>query len=526
MNAPQSFEKHLRGTKPSATLGIKPKVTKIAKSLGISMPTFLTAGQLTASLPKSQIRILSDFIKSALMLYTPTDGLPEVREKVAEHITALNRDTIPTTKENIILQNGAKPAITQLFSSFKPGTTGTMISFKPGWGSHDAIADKAGFDTISINTDPNVDWEGLDKALSELPKDKVNIFTLSAFNPTGGHILANGENFEETTQKVYQKLSKVLSKYPDVIVFEDALYASINFHHVDLKELEDKKLVKVKDEEVKILDRKGYLEHFNTSSEKELVEKVATPSLLSVAPELAPRFAYLSGISKSGKFTGGRAGSITIYNEKLYKQVSNANAQEQGNANLLGQVVYKNYFNKDSQFDVLGTQLDLALHRQILENSLESLKEKGVELELLPAKSAMYGYVHFPFKDTVYKGKSVVINGETLLEEGDKLDTTDKMLTFMTQHGVVGVPYAKDNALRLTHSGGGIKNAMKKVEKLFTALQDLRGGPKRQIEISNDNKATDALGNANDDIAKGDETNNGRDSGGVGNSINRSNERG
>ena len=159
--------------------------------------------------------------------YPPVAGYADLRAAIAEKLTKENH--IPCTPKQVIVSNGAKQAIANVFLCLiNPGDE--VIVYTPYWVSYIALIQLAGGKPVLIEGNVDSDFEATPEQLEEAitPKTKAVIFS-SPCNPTG-HVFS---------KQTLEAMATVLAKHPAVLVIADEIYEYINFaeEHVSIGSL-------------------------------------------------------------------------------------------------------------------------------------------------------------------------------------------------------------------------------------------------------------------------------------------------
>jgi aspartate/methionine/tyrosine aminotransferase len=185
--------------------------------------------------------------------YTPTPGLPELREAI---VKKTKRDSnYEITADQVLVTNGGKQAVYQSFASIlDPGDEVLLPS--PYWTTYPECVKLAGGVSVEVFADETQNYlvtvEQLEKALT--PKTKVLLFC-SPSNPTGS--VYSADQVKEIGQWAYNK---------GLWVITDEIY-----------------------------------EHL-------LYDGATAPSICVLVPELADRTIILNGVAKTYAMTGWRVG--------------------------------------------------------------------------------------------------------------------------------------------------------------------------------------------------------------------------
>jgi len=156
------------------------KYSALAKKPGI---IDLTIGRTNFDTPKA----IKDAAKKALdegkVNYTPTKGIPELREKIAEKLTKENN--ISVDKESVIVSAGAKQLIFEaLMATINPGDIVALPN--PSWVSYEALISFAEGKALWLPTKPEKGFIPDEDFLSVLENSKPKLIMInSPNNPTG-----------------------------------------------------------------------------------------------------------------------------------------------------------------------------------------------------------------------------------------------------------------------------------------------------------------------------------------------------
>ena len=244
--------KRIAAIAESATLAVDSKA-KALKAAGRPVIGF-GAGEPDFPTPDYIVNAAIDAAKvPANHRYTPTPGLPELREAI---VKKTKRDSnYEITADQVLVTNGGKQAVYQSFASIlDPGDEVLLPS--PYWTTYPECIKLAGGVSVEVFADESQNYlvsvEQLEKALT--PKTKVLLFC-SPSNPTGSVYSAN--QVKAIGQWAYNK---------GLWVITDEIY-----------------------------------EHL-------LYDGAAAPSICVAVPELADRTIIINGVAKTYAMTGWRVG--------------------------------------------------------------------------------------------------------------------------------------------------------------------------------------------------------------------------
>ena len=244
--------KRIAAIAESATLAVDSKA-KALKAAGRPVIGF-GAGEPDFPTPDYIVNAAIDAAKvPANHRYTPTPGLPELREAI---VKKTKRDSnYEITADQVLVTNGGKQAVYQSFASIlDPGDEVLLPS--PYWTTYPECIKLAGGLSVEVFADETQNYlvsvEQLEKALT--PKTKVLLFC-SPSNPTGS--VYSADQVKAIGQWAYNK---------GLWVITDEIY-----------------------------------EHL-------LYDGATAPSICVLVPELADRTIILNGVAKTYAMTGWRVG--------------------------------------------------------------------------------------------------------------------------------------------------------------------------------------------------------------------------
>lgn len=236
---------------PSATLAINARAQTL-RAQGVDVISF-GAGEPDFDTPPNIAAAGVAAIEAGRTRYTPVAGIAELRAAVAAQSTAVRGVT--AKPEHVVVTVGAKGALFNLaMCLFEPGDE--VVIPAPYWVSYPEQVRLVGAEPVFVETTLEMGWklspEALAAALS--PRTKAVVLCTPS-NPTGAAY----------TPAELEALAAVLRGH-DCWVVLDEIYAALVYD--------------------------GFVQR----------------SLLSVAPDLAPRVVVIDGVSKTYAMTGWRVG--------------------------------------------------------------------------------------------------------------------------------------------------------------------------------------------------------------------------
>src|SRR5881409_1469160 len=166
---------------PSLTLSIDSKA-KAMKAEGIDVCGF-GAGEPDFDTPEHVKKAAIDALEAGFTKYTPSAGIPELRQAIAEKLAADNG--LNYRAAQVIVSNGAKHScINAILASCQPGDE--VIIPAPYWLSYPEMVRIAGADPVFVPTKEENGWkmtvEEFQNAMT--PRTRMVIIN-SPGNPTG-----------------------------------------------------------------------------------------------------------------------------------------------------------------------------------------------------------------------------------------------------------------------------------------------------------------------------------------------------
>ena len=251
------LSRRVKDMKESSTLRVNALVNRM-KQEGKTVFN-LTAGEPDFPAPDSAKRAVRDALDRNLSKYTPTAGVPELRERIAG-LTNSQQPSLsskrPWKASDVVVSNGGKQAIfDSIFALIDEGDEVLLAS--PYWLSYPEMVKAAGGKSVVIPTTAADGYRITPAMLQGGITSRTRLLILnSPSNPTGA--LYRREEL--------QALGRVLERHPDVWILSDEIYDRIEF------------------------------------------EKGSWCAFLEANPGLRDRTVTVNGVSKSGAMTGWRIG--------------------------------------------------------------------------------------------------------------------------------------------------------------------------------------------------------------------------
>ncbi len=200
---------------PSATMRISERAKQLRKEgkavidMGLGEPDFST--------PPHIIEAACRALKEGKTTYAPAQGIPELREAIAEKLREENG--IPAKPENVIVTAGAKYAIYEAMQALiEPGDE--VILLEPAWVSYEACVLLAGGKPVLVKHDESFKHADIGERIT----DKTKMIVVNSPNNPIGVVYP----------KEFLKEIADLASDHDICVMADEVYEKIIFdgeHH-------------------------------------------------------------------------------------------------------------------------------------------------------------------------------------------------------------------------------------------------------------------------------------------------------
>jgi len=274
MPRPPELSARAVALKPSLTLAIAAQA-KALKSAGRDICS-LSAGEPDFDTPEFIVEATLKALRDGITRYGPAAGEPELRAAVAEKLSSTNG--IATTSEQVLITNGGKQAIYNLFQVLlNPGDQ--VLLPAPYWLSYPEMAALAGAEVKLIPTQAEegfrLDINSLEAAIT--PRSRLLVLNTPG-NPTG-RVMPRQE---------LEAVAELVRRHPQLLVMSDEIY--------------------------EFLLAKGEQHH----------------SFAAIAPDLADRCFTVNGFAKGWAMTGWRLGYLAGH-QKVIKAAAALQSQSTSN---------------------------------------------------------------------------------------------------------------------------------------------------------------------------------------------------
>ena len=212
---------------PSLTLSIDSKA-KAMKAEGLDVCGF-AAGEPDFDTPEHIKAAAADALAKGFTKYTPSSGMPDLRQAIAEKFAADNQ--IEYKASQVIVSTGAKQScFNAILATCEPGDEVVIPS--PYWLSYPEMVRIAGADPVFVQTKEQNGWkmtaEEFENAMT--PRTKMVILNTPG-NPTGSVY----------TREELEKIVEVAAE-EDILILSDEIYEKLIYDgtsHVSVASLSD-----------------------------------------------------------------------------------------------------------------------------------------------------------------------------------------------------------------------------------------------------------------------------------------------
>ena len=210
MPRPPELSDRAVALKPSLTLEISAKA-KALRDSGQDICS-LSAGEPDFDTPPFIVEATQEALSSGITRYGPASGDPELRAAIAHKLSVEN--AIPTQPEQVMVTNGGKQAIYNLFQVLlNPGDE--VLLPAPYWLSYPEMAALAGASTTIIPTKAHegfrLDLDLLERQIT--PRSRLLVIN-SPGNPSG-RVMSKAE---------LEALATLVARHPQLMVMSDEIY--------------------------------------------------------------------------------------------------------------------------------------------------------------------------------------------------------------------------------------------------------------------------------------------------------------
>ncbi|OUW50366.1 MAG: aspartate aminotransferase [Synechococcus sp. TMED187] len=334
MPRPTVLSNRAEALKPSLTLAISARAKALQQD-GRDICS-MSAGEPDFNTPDFIVEAAIKALHDGVTRYGPAAGDPELREAIADKLTQHNN--IPSTATNVLVTNGGKQAIFNLFQVLlNPGDQ--VLIPAPYWLSYPEMARLAGAEPVVI---PSSAEEGFSLDLDALEAAITSNTRLLVINSPGnptGRVIERSEMLA---------VAEIVRRHPQLLVMSDEIY--------------------------EYLLEEGETHH----------------SFAALAPDLAERTMVVNGFAKGWAMTGWRLGYLVAPPEVIKAAAA---LQSQSTSNVCS-------FAQRGALAALRGSQDCVKSMAASFNSRRRLLTQGLKaldgLTLVPPRGAFYAFPKLP----------------------------------------------------------------------------------------------------------------------------------
>jgi len=186
------------------------------KNQGVDVIT-LSAGEPDFNVPDYIKDAAIDAINENYHKYSPVDGFLDLKKAICKKFKRDNN--LDYNTDQIVVSTGAKQSIANVCMSLINKGDEVVIP-TPYWVSYSAMVSLADGIPVFVNPDENANFKVTAKQIESAITDKTKMIMLNSPNNPSGSVFSEQE---------YLEFSKVLLKYPKIIIVSDEIYEHINY---------------------------------------------------------------------------------------------------------------------------------------------------------------------------------------------------------------------------------------------------------------------------------------------------------
>ena len=186
------------------------------KNQGLDVIT-LSAGEPDFNVPDYIKDAAIDAINENYHKYSPVDGFLDLKKAICKKFKRDNN--LDYNTDQIVVSTGAKQSIANVCMSLINKGDEVVIP-TPYWVSYSAMVSLADGIPVFVNPDENANFKVTAKQIESAITDKTKMIMLNSPNNPSGSVFSEQE---------YLEFSKVLLKYPKIIIVSDEIYEHINY---------------------------------------------------------------------------------------------------------------------------------------------------------------------------------------------------------------------------------------------------------------------------------------------------------
>ena len=210
-----ALSKRINSLPISATLAMAAKAREL-KNQGIDI-IGLSLGEPDFNTPEFIKEAAVQAVNDNWNSYSPVDGYADLKEAICKKFKRDNN--LDYNTDQIVVSTGAKQSIANVCMSLINKGDEVVIP-TPYWVSYSAMVSLADGIPVFVNPDENTNFKVTAKQIESAITDKTKMIMLNSPNNPSGSVFSEQE---------YLEFSKVLLKYPKIIIVSDEIYEHINY---------------------------------------------------------------------------------------------------------------------------------------------------------------------------------------------------------------------------------------------------------------------------------------------------------
>lgn len=213
--ATDTLNPRVAAMQPSATMAISARAKALRRE-GRDVIA-LSAGEPDFPTPAPIVEAAHQALRDQRFGYTPSPGIPELREAIAEKLTEENG--LAVSADQVVCSNGAKQSVAQALLAVCQEGDEVLIP-APYWVSYPEMTRLSGATPVAIPAGPGADYKITPDQLADAITDRTRALILnSPSNPTGA-VYSPDE---------LAALADVLRPHERVLIVSDEIYEYVTF---------------------------------------------------------------------------------------------------------------------------------------------------------------------------------------------------------------------------------------------------------------------------------------------------------
>jgi aspartate aminotransferase len=208
------FTDRVRRVSPSATLAISNQASEL-ESEGVDVVD-LSVGEPDFDTPENVKQAAHDALDAGKTGYTPSPGIPQLREAIAEKLA---EDGLDHTPAEVMVTPGGKQALYEIVQTLVDDGD-EVVLLDPAWVSYEAMVRLAGGDLARVDTTPH-EFRLVDSlpAIRETVSEETTLLVVNSPGNPHGMVY---------TDEAFEGLRDIAVEY-DITVISDEIYKEVTY---------------------------------------------------------------------------------------------------------------------------------------------------------------------------------------------------------------------------------------------------------------------------------------------------------